>query len=169
MAFGISEIARRLALKFPDRINPPISTENEAELRNQGLPIADEVIQLLSVFDGEKPAIYPMLKEARFIPSVGEGGIAWHLQLFQSALDEPQVWAEFPIGCSESVRKVRFSSRWTPFMENDSGDVWFVDHDPSDSGIDGQVFLMNVGQGCDVAEVVAPSVEELLTELIAKL
>ena len=169
MSVDITKTASELAKRFPDRVNPPITAQNEATLKSHGVPIADEVMAILRVFDGEKPAIESILNGARLIPSVGEVGISWYLQLFRGAHGEAALPDEFDFsGWSDSVRKIDFSRRWTPFMDTDNGDVLFVDHDPADTGTDGQVFLMNVAEGCDLVEVIAPSVGDLLANLVAR-
>ncbi len=166
----IAEIARDIASRFPSRVNPPLTAEDEAALTGRGLPIADEVLTLLRVFDGERPAVDSIFPHIRLLSSGGEVGIAWHLQVLLEGRRESALPVEFDTsGWSDAVRKVHFSRHWTPFISVENGDVWFVDHDPAESGTDGQIVLMNVGQGGDVVEVVAPSLRDLLDKLATNL
>ena len=168
MTDDVRTLAEQIKARFPDRVNPPITAENEAKLKSLGVDIAPEVLALLRVFDGTNQDV---LEYVHFPASVGppdQPTVSWYIELFRDRIDEPSFEEGDNSGWSNAVRRVMFSRGWTPIISTLDGDTWFVDHDPAPGGVDGQVFLMNVAEGCDVVEVLAPSVAALLEKLVAE-
>ena len=167
MTEDVRRLAEQIKARFPDRVNPPITADNEAKLKSLGVDIAPEVLELLRVFDGTTQDVLEYLYFPASIGPPDQPTVGWYIELLIGRLDEPAFEDGDSRGWSNAVRPVMFSRGWTPIASTMDGDTWFVDHDPAPDGVDGQVFLMNIAEGGDCVEVVAPSVVAMLEKLLA--
>ncbi len=169
MTEDVRRLAEQIKARFPDRVNPPITAENEVKLLGLGLDIAPEVLELLRVFDGTTDYLFDSIYFSGSVGPPDVPTIGWHIELFKDRIDEPAFEDEGDdSGWSSSVRQVMFSRGWTPVISTIDGDVWFIDHDPAPDGADGQLFRMDVAQGCSCVEIAAPSLAVFLEKLVGE-
>ena len=137
-------------------INPPAQEEEINKLRDIFDCLPEELIHLLRSFNGENQSKWEPVNGQAFFMSIEEIIENYNL-LIEVNGEEPAFPGDYP----KEVKPFLYHEKWVPFMSFDS-DIYFLDMDPTESGNIGQIFLINVGQGCDVCEFVSNSINELI-------
>ncbi len=137
-------------------VNPPVVEADIDRLRKVFGSIPRDLHLLLGQFNGENQQKWEPVNGRAFFMSVDE--IIEAYELLVTADGEAPA---FPESYPKEVRPYLYSQKWIPFMEYD-GDIFFMDMNPTQFGRFGQIFLINVAQGCDTCEFVSNSLYELI-------